>query len=447
MRNRVRLIPLGAAAVLFSIAPVLAQSPPVIAIRNARIVPVSGPAIEKGTVVMRNGLIADVGTEAAVPADAWVLDGTGLTVYPGLVEAMGSVGIPETMPAPGMGARGAMPGTMPSAMPGALPAAPPARGPEDRPLTNSWTRAADLVRPNERRIEALRNQGYTSAAAFPSAGIFTGQGAVINLSGESGGRMVVENGIGQFITMSRGGFTAFPGSLMGTIAYVRQVFLDANHYRTAKETYARAPQGLERPAYDRALEGILESKRFLIPAVNAVEIDRMLRFAAELKVSPVLYGLHEGYKAVDKISKAGVPVLISTKWPEPPRDRDPDEVDSMRDLELRENAPSTPAALAKAGVKFAFYSDGAESPSRNVRRAIQKGLSPEQALRAMTIAPAEIFGVADRLGSIEKGKIANLVVTKGDLFADRPQVQYVFVDGVRYEAPPPAMPAKPEMTQ
>jgi len=422
--------------------PLLAQSPPAIAIRDARIVPVSGPAIEKGTVVVRNGLIAEVGANVAAPADAWLLDGAGLTVYPGLIEAMGTIGIPEAAPA----TRGAFPGAMPGAMPGAV-ATPPARGPEDRPLTNSWTRAADLVRPNERRIETLRAQGYTSAATFPAAGIFTGQGAMINLGGESGGRMVIENGVGQFVTMSRGGFTAFPGSLMGTIAYVRQVFLDAGHYRTAKETYARAPQGLERPAYDRALEGVLESKRFLIPAVNAVEIDRMLRFATELKVSPVLYGAHEGYKTADKIAKSGVPVLVSTKWPEPPRDRDPDDIDSMRDLELRENAPSTPAALAKAGVKFALYSDGAESPSRNVRRAIQKGLTPEQALRAMTLTPAEIFGVADRLGSIEKGKIANLVVTKGDLFAERPQIQYVFVDGVRYEPPPPAMPAKPEVTQ
>jgi imidazolonepropionase-like amidohydrolase len=98
-------------------------------------------------------------------------------------------------------------------------------------------------------------------------------------------------------------------------------------------------------------------------------------------------------------------------------------------------------------VKFALYSDGSESVARNIRRAIQKGLSTDDALRALTLTPAEIYGVADRIGSIEKGKIANLVVVKGDLFAERPQIQHVFVDGVRYDPPPPAAAAKPEVTQ
>ncbi|HWI19313.1 MAG TPA: amidohydrolase family protein, partial [Vicinamibacterales bacterium] len=420
----------------------------VVAIRNARIFPVSGAPIAKGNVVVKNGLITDVGENAAIPSDAWVIDGEGLTVYPGLVEAMGSIGIPEAAPTAGPGAgpgRGAMPGALP--MPGA--ASTPARGPEDRPLTNSWVRASDLVRSNERRLEAARNGGYTSAVTFPTGGIFTGQGAVINLAGENAGRMVVENQVGQLVTLARGGFTAFPGSLMGTFAYIRQVFLDAEHYQKAKDLYAKSPAGLERPAYDRALEGVLESRRLLMPAVSAVDFHRILNFANELKIKPVLYGAHEAYRVPELIAKSGVPVLVSLKWPEAARDRDPDEVDSFRTLELRENAATSPAALAKAGVKFAFYSDG-QTPAdalKGARAAISKGLSTDAALRAMTLAPAEIFGVADRIGSIEKGKIANLLVTKGELFAERPEIQAVFVDGVRYEPPPPTPPAKPEVSQ
>ncbi len=439
----------GLVTFVFALAPILAQAPPpVVAIRNARIVTVSGPAISKGTVVVRNGLITEVGENVAAPADAWVVDGEGLTVYPGLVDAMGSIGIPEAAPAAGpAGAGGGGGRNAAGALPAPNQAGLPARGPEDRPLTSTWVRAADLVRSNERRVEALRNSGFTSAVSFPTSGIFTGQGAVINLAGENGGRMVLDNSAGQFVTLARGGFTAFPGSLMGTLAYIRQVFLDADHYKKAKELYTKAPQGLERPAYDRALEGVLESKRFLMPAVRGYEIDRMIRFAKEMGVPTMFYGLHEGYKAAPLLAKSGSTALVSLKWPEGARDRDPDEVDSMKDLELRENAPSTPAALAKAGVKFALYSDGSESVSRNIRRAIQKGLSTDDALRALTLTPAEIYGVADRIGSIEKGKIANLVVVKGDLFAERPQIQHVFVDGVRYDPPPPAAAAKPEVTQ
>jgi imidazolonepropionase-like amidohydrolase len=204
---------------------------------------------------------------------------------------------------------------------------------------------------------------------------------------------------------------------------------------------------MERPAYDRALEGVLESPRILLPASSAVEIDRMLRFAKELKRPAILYGLHEAYAATDLLKQVGVPALVNLNWPSPPRDRDPDEVESIRVLELRENAPSTPAALSKAGVQFAFYTGGADDAHRAVREAIAKGLSEQDALRALTLSPAEIFGVADRLGSIEKGKIANLVVTKGGLFAEKPEIQFVFIDGERFEPPPPAAPAKPEATQ
>jgi len=310
-------------------------------------------------------------------------------------------------------------------------------------------RAADLVKANERRVEPARGAGYTTSATFPSSGIFGGQGAIIDLGGENAGQMVVQPGIGQYVTLARNGFTAFPGSLMGTLAYIRQVYLDADHYKTARNLYAQKPQGLERPPYDRALEGVLESQRVLLPAVNETEIGRMLHFAKELKVNPVLYGVLDGYKAVETLKTAGVPVLVTLKWPELLRDRDPDEVDGLRLLEQRENAPGTPAALAKAGIKFAFYSDNT-SPAdlgRHIRRAMEKGLTADQALRALTLSPAEIYGVADRMGSIDRGKIANLVVTKGDLFREGSRVQYVFVDGVRYEPPPLAAPAKPEATQ
>jgi imidazolonepropionase-like amidohydrolase len=130
-------------------------------------------------------------------------------------------------------------------------------------------------------------------------------------------------------------------------------------------------------------------------------------------------------------------VLLSLKWPELPRgDIDPDNEPTMRSLETIDKAPSAAAALKKAGVRFALYSDGLDQPrdlQRAVKKAIDAGLSREDAIRALTLSPAEIYGVADRLGSIDKGKIGNLVVTRGDLFDDRTQVVWVIVDGKHYK--------------
>jgi imidazolonepropionase-like amidohydrolase len=273
-------------------------------------------------------------------------------------------------------------------------------------------------------------------------GIFCGQGSVVNLAGDKPAAMVLAPSAGQFLTMSPSG-NGFPAALMGTIAYIRQIYLDARYYSALKDAYARDPRSMRRPDYDRALEGVLESKRILLPASRVVEIDRMLRFAAELGQPAILYGMQEGFRATELLKnvKPNTSVLVSLKWPERPRDANPADVDSYRDLELRDRAPSTPAALGKAGIPFAFYSDGLDQPrdlQKAVNKAIAAGLSRQDAVRALTLTPAEIYGVADRIGSIEKGKIANLVVTRGELFEDTTKVEMVFIDGRRYFTAPEA---------
>src|SRR5262249_30738659 len=232
----------------------------------------------------------------------------------------------------------------------------------------------------------------------------------------------------------------FPSSLMGYISYIRQLYIDMEHYKLVKDTYAKNPRGMQRPEYDRALEGLLDSPRILLPANRAVEIERMLKLSQELKQPTVIYGGRETFRpeAIASLKKFNAPVLVSMKWPEKARDTDPDDIDSLRVLETREKAAGAPAALQKAGVKFALYSDGLEQArdlQRSVKKAIDAGLSREDALKALTLSPAEIFGVADRVGSIEKGKIGNLVVTRGDLFDDRTKIEMILVDGRKY---PPA---------
>lgn len=416
-----------------------------VAIRNAKIVTVSGPVIAKGTVILRKGLIEAVGENVAIPADAWVVEGEGLTVYPGLIDPLSTVGLASAAPAAtATGGRGATTGGrgQTTAAPTAAAATPatPARGPEDRPQTTSWLVAADDLSPTDRRIEAIRGAGITTTATFPTRGIFAGQGSLINLvSGEKSTAMVLVPSVGQYLTMGGrgGGGGGFPASLMGVISYIRQIYLDAEHYQLVKDTYAKDPRGMQRPEYDRALEGVLDSKRILLPANRLVEIDRMLRFAAELKQPTIIYGARETYRlqAAELLKKAGAPVLVSLRWPEKGRDVNPEDEDSFRVLETRDKAASAPLTLKNAGVKFALYTDGIEQPrdlQRAVKKAIDAGLPREDAVRALTLSPAEIYGVADRLGSIEKGKIANVIVTRGDLFNDNTKIEMIFVDGKKY---------------
>lgn len=422
------------------------EAPGLLAIQDARIVTVSGAVIEKGTVVVRNGIIAEVGAGAAVPKGAWIVDGKGLTVYPGLIDALSTWGIPEAAAAaPAATGRGGA--TPPAVAPGATQtAAPRSWGPQDRPGTTSWVKAADLVKPTDRRIETARGAGFTTAVTYPKQGLVAGHGVVVNLGGETSGQMIVDASAGLYLSLTPSGYTGFPSSPMGMLAYFRQLWIDAEHYRLAKAMYAREPANVKRPEYDRALEGVLEAKRVLLPAASPVALERMLKVASDLKTPFVLYGVAQGYEMAERLKQTAAPVVLNVKWPARERDADPERVESLRTLEIRDKAPSSPAVLAAAGVKFAVSSDGIDTPRdviRALKRSIDVGLKKEDALRALTLSAAEIYGLAGKLGSIERGKIANLVVTDGDLFDEKTKVKMVIVDGVKYLPPPEAPPAAP----
>jgi hypothetical protein len=422
-----------------------AEAPSSFAIKDARVVTVTGAELPKATVLVKDGLITDVGANLPIPSDAWVIDGAGLIIYPGFINALTTWGIPElAAAAPAAGQRAA---ATPSQPPAQQQAQPRVRGPEDRPQNNSYERAADMVKPTDRRLEGARAIGFTSSATFPNRGIFAGQGALIDLAGDRGADMVVAQPVGQQINLRSGGFrSGFPGSLMGLISYVRQLYLDLDQYQQAKAIYAAHVTGTPRPEYDHYLEGLAETPRILLPADQAQQIDRMTAFARELKQPAVLYGLHEAFLRVDALKQSNMPLLVNLHWPEKPRESDPADVPSLRELELRANAPGVPAQLSKAGVHFAFYSEGADSGpdiKKQVKKAIDAGLPRADAIRALTLSAAEIYGLSDRLGSIDKGKIANLVVTKGEAFEDKTTVEYVFIDGKLFKPSkvPPASPA------
>lgn len=431
------------AAILLLIAPAvtLAQGgePKYFAIHGARVVPVSGPAMDDATIVVARGVIVAVAKDATIPADAWVIEGKGLSVYPGLVDGFTDVGIPPPAPAPA--AEGAPRRTGEGA-----------RGPEDRPNTTPWRNAADEVSLSDKRIETWRSAGFTTVVSCPKAGFFPGQAAVLDLAGERAGDLVVKSPVAIPVSIKPlGGFgSGFPDSLMGVLGYEHQVLLDTDWLTKAGEAYEKNPKGIARPRYDRASSALAEALEdhalILLSGNSALDMRRALDLADRWKVNAAIYGGQSGYEIADEIAAKKVPVLIDLKWPEKEKDSDPDEVPSLRTLRFRDRAASTPAAFAKAGVKFAFYSGAIANPKDlllAVKKSIEAGLTQDAALRALTLSPAEIYGVADRLGSIEKGKIANLVVADGGLFEEKTKIKMVFVDGQRFEIHEPERPKDP----
>jgi hypothetical protein len=413
------------------------------AITNARVVTVSGPTIERGTVVIRNGLIAAVGDRVATPADARPIDGTGLTVYPGVIDSNTTLAIPRPSPTP-TPAAGGFAGLFGPASP------PSAVSPNSTQLPGMQPEisAADIIRPGGTEIESARSAGITAALTAPRGNIFLGQSALINLAGDTPQQMIVSSPVALHV-----GFTAlaagqYPGSLMGVFASIRQSLLDAQRYRDSNAIYGRSPRGLRRPGQDKSLAALQPVLARQLPVVMQAErereIIRALDLAEEFNLQLIIAGGGEAYKVVDRLKEQKVPVLLSLNFPKRTAAASSEaEPEPLRVLRERAEAPKTAGRLAAAGVRFAFQSGQMTNISdflANAQKTIDNGLARDQALRGLTLGAAEILGVADRLGSIEVGKIANLTITRGDLFDKNRRITHVFIDG----HPVDLKPAKPD---
>ena len=217
------------------------NAPEVYAITNARIVTVAGPTIDKGTVVVRDGIISGVGANVQPPADARIIDGAGLTVYPGLIDANSSLGLVAPPPAAngGRGGRGGGRGAAPTQQ-GAPAGAPNSLHPVG---LQPELAVIDILHPDAEALAGPQSAGITTALTAPSTGIFRGLSAVIDLAGETPQAMIVKAPIAEHIgfTPLRGG--GYPGSLLGVFSSLRQMLLDAQHYALEQAAYAKNPRG------------------------------------------------------------------------------------------------------------------------------------------------------------------------------------------------------------
>ena len=388
-----------------------------IAIRNARIVTVSGPDIERGTVVIRDGKIEAVGANVSVPAGAQTIDGNGLSVYPGMIDAgtnMGLVEVPQ-------GANG----TVDLSEVGDL---------------NPNAKAIIAVNPHSAHIAVTRVEGITNTLTAPTGGLISGQAALINLLGTAPKEMAVVPQVALVINYPRiggggggfGGFQQQPANLAETLTanerqvdQIRKMLRDAEAYGRAQDAYAK-DKSLPRPDRNVVLEPLVPYVRGEQPVIfradREAEIRGALRFADEMKLKPIILGGNDASKVANLLKEKNVPVILTGIFSLP--SREDDAYDALYE---------TAAKLQQAGVRFCISTGDAGPEVRNLAQyagmAAAFGLSKADAVKAVTLYPAQILNVADRLGSIEAGKMANLVVTDGDLLEIRTHIRYLLIDG------------------
>ncbi|MFY9619467.1 MAG: amidohydrolase family protein [Pyrinomonadaceae bacterium] len=397
------------------IDPKLTNTPlPTYVIRNARIVTVSGADIENGTLVISNGRIAAVGANATAPAGAQEIDGRGLIVYPGMIDLATNMGLAE----------------IPTGAPGTMDTTE--LGDMNPNISAVWA-----VNPHSVHIAVTRVAGVTNALSGPSGGIISGQAAFVNLFGSSPREMAVVPEAALVIQFPRIGGGGFGGGAPNItpealtqrdrrIEELRKIFRDAEAYGRTHDAYRKDPKSVPRPAIDPKLAALVPYARGERPIIFRAERDRemraVIRFAEELKLKPIILGASEGWKIASFLKQKDVPVILDSVLNLPLREDD--GYDS-----LYENA----SKLQAAGVRFAISTGDSGAHVRdlpfNAGMAAAYGLPKVEALKSVTLYPAQILGVADRLGSIEAGKLANLVITDGDMLEARTNVRHLFIAG------------------
>jgi imidazolonepropionase-like amidohydrolase len=461
-----------AGVLAFSQAGTAQQAAAVYAITGARVFTAAGQPLAGATVLVQDGVIANVGTNVTVPAHARVIDGAGLNVYPGLIDMNSSApidtGEPAAEPTPqGRGGRGGGRGGGGST---AATLEEAERDKRDTLLQPHYVAAANL-RTEGPELQALANAGVTTVLAVQSSGIFKGQSALVNVAIPPGrphvgtigdyrqGLAVVKSPVATHINMGgRAGGPGYPNALLGLVAFTRQSLYDAQWQRDSLAHYWQAGSGGQRPQVEPALDALRPALARELPAAfdasNMREIDRALAIAKEFGLDPIVVGASEAAQRVSELAAAKARVIYSVNLP---GGRGGGAGaggggaggrggggGSLAQRRVQDEAPKTASALAAAGIPYAFTSGGG-SPAdfvRNIGRVIKEGgLSVDAALRAVTIDAARLAGAADRVGSIERGKVANLVVTDGDIF-DGGSVKHVFVDGYPVDLTP-VTPAAP----
>jgi imidazolonepropionase-like amidohydrolase len=408
---------------------------PTYAVVKCTVVPLSGPAIENGVIIIRDGLIETVGVsgEVSIPQDAEVIEAEEMFAYPGLICAHTTLLLEPAKP--------------PSQRSASTQTTAP---PEAKP---SWQQADlmafDKLKISKSKIEDLHKIGITTILVAPEREIFAGQSVILNVYGEKKESMVLRQPFGlhvNFVT-ARG---EYPSSLMGTMALLRQSFLDTEHYHLHVTHHSKSSNGLKRPVYNPFYENlvpyVVDKKPVIFNCANLEDIKRAIRLTQDFKLNGFISGANEAWRVVDWIKKADLPLLVSLDFKPPLISKYVRQGEDLKKEAEDKIYPANASKLHKQGIPFAFTSLGLSKSSdilKNIQKAIKAGLPEVEALKALTVHPAQYLGIEDLVGTLEPGKIANVVLTSGKIFEKETKVRRVFVDGLSFEVKQPSEKAKP----
>ncbi len=389
------------------------------ALVGARVVTAPGQVLDSATVVIRNGLITAVGRNLRAPAGARVWDLKGQTIYPGFIDAHADLGM--------------------DAVPQGGDVGPTHWNPQVR----AWFSTTTNLKDDSTRRVALRSLGFGAALAVPKQGIFRGTASVVNLSDAGVRERVLRADLVQAIGFQRsfqlGGM--YPNSSMGTVALMRQTLMDAEWYIRANAAYEASGRAILPPERSEALGALAPVVQGKQPVLFQTESEedylRAQRIATEYKLTPWFRGNGTEYRLVDVLKGRTQPLILPLNFPDAPDVSSPELALNASLTTLRHwyLAPTNPAQLANAGVSFALTTDGLSTLTQflpNLRIAVARGLAADKALAALTTTPAAWLGIERTHGTIAVGKVANLVVSEGDLFTEDATVRDVWVQGTRY---------------
>ncbi|MEJ7624161.1 MAG: amidohydrolase family protein [Pyrinomonadaceae bacterium] len=390
------------------------------AIVNARIVTVAGEVIPSGTIVMQNGKITAVGANAAVPSGAERIEGRGMIVFPGMIDAGTNLGLAEIP----QGVNASVDISEVGAM-------------------NANAKAIKGIHPHSSHVNVTRVNGITTVMSAPTGGSIPGQSAIINLNGSTTDEMAVIKEFGLVINFPRVVAGGFGGGFGGAgpsqptefselirrrdtaVDELKKLFRNAESYLRARDAYTR-DRNLSYVPADQRYEGMAPYIRGERPVIFTVERERdikaVAKFVGDMKLKGIIVGGQEAWKAADDLKKNNISVVYTNIYSLPARDDDP--YDYLFEA---------PAKMQAAGIKYCISTGdgGAEVRDLPYHAGLAGGfgLSREDALKSVTLYPAQILGIADQMGSLEVGKMANVVVADGDILDPRTNIKYMFIAG------------------
>jgi hypothetical protein len=393
------------------------------AIKDSRIVTLKGPIIEKGVVVIRDGLIEAVGSNIEIPADAEVIDGSKFTIYPSFIDSLGKsfLKLPERK----FDASKLYSGEFTN---------------EDRGLTPDL-KAFDFIEFGKTAREKYNKAGFSTIQILPDNGILTGQASIFTINDSDKNKALLLKDTALGIGFSIGAFGTYPSSLMGVVAYLKQAFSDTAYFNMRSQRWKTEMLNLARSPYNPMLDiltgFVVDKKPIIFICRNQNDIKRAIRLGREFKLNYQICDLGgEAFRVIPELKQAKSPLILALTFKAPATSIYAQKGREERSKAEKELYPTNPAKVAEAGIPFAFASlgvDDAEKMIESVMKAVESGLQREQALQALTINPASFLGLSKALGTIEPGKIANLIIAEGDILTKDAKIRYIFTDGSKFE--------------